>query len=339
MNLGGYHKALQHAIGRRWLQHVGFWVALLCLSMLPVGMPMPFRTRALYALAYIASLVAVVYAHFWFWGRFLARKRYWVYSGGVVATITLVAFGHSRFVTGYLGAWGSPAASALNFFVFILFTSAIKLGKAGIRQRIEFQDIKARHLQTELDLLRAQINPHFLFNTLNNLYAMAQRQRDSSTADAIARLSHLMRYVIHDSAVGPIELDREIEQIRGYIELQKLRFSDQDDIQVSFTVSGDVGSLVVAPMLLLPFVENAFKHGISLTQPSRIRIDLAVTRRMLLFSVANTVKRTATESGNEEPALGLKNVRRRLELLYPGAHELGVAEADGQFTARLRLTV
>jgi sensor histidine kinase YesM len=334
-----YQDALVRAIRCRWLQHVGFWVVLLCLEVLPIAGRMPFQTRVVYASAYILSLVIVVYAHFWLWARFLARRRYWPYGGGLAATIAIVALAHSRFSTGYLGMWGSPVASALNFGFFVLFTSAIKLGKSGIRQKIEFQEIKAKHLQTELELLRAQINPHFLFNTLNNLYAMAQKEKDSSTADAIARLSHLMRYVIYDSAVGHIGLGREIEQIRGYIELQKLRFSEQDDIHVSFTVSGDVGDLVVAPMLLLPLVENAFKHGISLKQPSRVTIDVKVTERTMLFRAVNTVRMAATESVDGDSALGLKNVRRRLELLYPGAHELCVGEADGQFTASLRLTL
>jgi hypothetical protein len=339
MKLCGYHDALPRAIGCRWLQHVGFWVVLFCLSALPIVGRMPFHTRVVYASAYILSLVVVVYAHFWLWARFLARKRYWRYAGGLVATVAVVALAQSRFVTGYLGMGGSPAAYALNFGFFILFTSAIRLGKSGIRQQIEFQEIKAKHLQTELELLRAQINPHFLFNTLNNLYAMAQRQQDSSTADAVARLSHLMRYIIYDSAVGRIALCREIEQLRGYIELQKLRFSEQDDIDVSFTVSGDVGDLVVAPMLLLPFVENAFKHGISLHQPSRILIDVNVAGRTLVFRAVNTVRTAATTNANGDPALGLKNVRRRLELLYPGGHELHLGQVDGQFTARLQLTL
>jgi len=334
-----YQDAFLRAIRCRWLQHVGFWVVLFCLLAFPTAGQMTFRARALYASAYILSFVVVVYAHFWLWARFLATRRYWLYAGGLAATIAIVALAHSRFVTGYLGMWGSALASALNFGFFILFTSAIKLGKAGIRQKIEFQEIKARQLQTELELLRAQINPHFLFNTLNNLYAMAQKERDSSTADAIARLSHLMRYVIYDSAVGHIGLCRELEQIRGYIELQKLRFAEQDDIHVSFNVSGDVGDLVIAPMLLLPLVENAFKHGISLKQPSRVAIDVQVADRTMLFSVLNTVNPAATENVDRDSALGLKNVRRRLELLYPGAHELCLGEADGQFTATLRLAL
>jgi len=324
-------------IQKRLLQHLVFWGVLFCLAVLPESGGTPLKTRLSYALIFLSSIAAVVYLHFFLWRRFLARKRYWLYAGCLAAVVAAAAYAESYAMTWLSGSWVSPVGSAASFLFFVVFTSAIRLAKDGLRQRMEVQEIREKQLQTELNLLRAQINPHFLFNTLNNLYAMAQRQDDPSTAAAIARLSHLMRYVVYESDVPRIELSREVEQIRSYIELQKLRFSEEDDIRLSFNVSGDTDGVAVAPMLLLPFVENAFKHGISLQQPSCILIELQVDGKTVLFSVENSIRNSVAEKTEPDSALGLKNVRRRLELIYPDNHHLTFAEAGDRFAVTLRL--
>ena len=334
-----HSEVLFQVVRKRWFQHIIFWCALFGLMVIPESSRMSLQTRITHAWIYLSTVAVAVYAHFFLWDRFLVRRRYALYAGGLVVTLVSVGYAEHRITAALFGEWGNLLASVMSLAFFLVFTSAIRLAKAGIRQQMEFQEIKAKQLHTELELLRAQINPHFLFNTLNNLYAMAQGEKDSATADAIARLSHLMRYVIYDSNVERIELNREIEQIRSYIELQKLRYSEDDDIRISMDVSGDTSRPVIAPMLLIPFVENAFKHGISLKQPSRILVRLEVTEGEIHFSIKNTIPRTRMETMNGEAALGLKNVRRRLELLYPGAHRLSAGESEGFFTVTLQLTI
>lgn len=151
--------------------------------------------------------------------------------GGLGALLNWVSFVLSK-------SRGHLPGTIFSLTFLLGFTTAIRYARAGIRQRLQLQEITAKQLQTELALLKAQINPHFLFNTLNNLYAMALRQEDPATAQGIAKLSHLMRYVIHECNVDRIELAKEVEQIRGFIELQKLRFSEGDDIRIDFEIGG-----------------------------------------------------------------------------------------------------
>jgi two-component system, LytTR family, sensor kinase len=181
-----------------------------------------------------------------------------VYFGGLLLTLGGIGSLLQWITSAFFHGSGSLAGTIFSLVFFMGFTTAIRYAKAGIRQRMQLQEITAKQLQTELALLKAQINPHFLFNTLNNLYAMALRQEDPSTAQGIAKLSHLMRYVIYDSDVDRIELGREVEQIRSFIELQKLRFAEEDRIRIDFDTGGELEKCVIAPMLLLPFVENAF---------------------------------------------------------------------------------
>jgi LytS/YehU family sensor histidine kinase len=204
------------------------------------------------------------------------------------------------------------------------------------RQRFLLQEIQAKQVETELDLLKTQIHPHFLFNTLNNLFGMA-RKGDAATADGISRLSHLMRYMIYDSSVDKIDLEKEIDQIQRLIELHKLRFAAEDDIAIDFKIEGKTEDIRIPPMLLIPFVENAFKHGISLKQPSFVRMALVSGIGGLQFSVENSVHPRTRDDEDPVAGVGLQNVRRRLELLYPDSHELAVRITDTSYAVELRI--
>ncbi len=228
---------------------------------------------------------------------------------------------------------------AVSFIcMYIVITTALKIGKAGFEQRLAFQQIKAKHIQTELELLKSQINPHFLFNTLNNLFGLV-RKLDETVAGGIAQLSHLMRYMIYESNVERIELEKEIRQIQRLIELQKLRFLKEDDIAIDFKIEGNIKKVLIPPMLLIPFVENAFKHGISLEQSSFINIRLAIRDNSLQFSVKNSINTLKEEMENTNPGLGLQNVRRRLELLFPETHEFKVQNSNKEFVITLTLNL
>jgi two-component system LytT family sensor kinase len=166
----------------------------------------------------------------------------------------------------------------------------------------------------ELALLKTQINPHFLFNTLNNLYAMAIEKNAVELADSIAQLTHMMRYTLYESNTEVVELTREIAYVESYIKLQRLRFTDDQEVPIHFTVEGDPRQVHIAPMLLINFVENAFKHGVSLKQESFINVRVTVLDSQLRFLVENTIHRRDAKEQLEPSGLGLEHARKLLDL-------------------------
>ncbi|MEO6759630.1 MAG: histidine kinase, partial [Saprospiraceae bacterium] len=222
------------------------------------------------------------------------------------------------------------------FDLYITITSAtiIKMIKLRYKsQEVEEQLIKEK-LQSELSFLRAQTNPHFLFNTLNNLYVLARKKSDK-TANAIMMLSKIMRFVLYDCRAPRIAVSDEAKVIQDYIELEKLRYNDR--LTVRYSESLDDARVAIAPLLLLPFVENSFKHGAnSTTGMAEIHINLNLVGSTLVFKVENTVENVAEPSG-VSGGIGLKNVRRQLDLVYPQRHILTTEKAAGWFRAHLQI--
>ncbi len=206
--------------------------------------------------------------------------------------------------------------------------------EARLRERLDQQRVEA-----ELSLLKAQINPHFFFNTLNNIYSLTLIDGERARA-ALHRLSRMMRYVLYDTASGQAQLSQEVAFIQDYITLMQLRLTDR--VQVAFEHPEPVREVLIAPMILLPFVENAFKHGVAATAPSRIYIGLRQpTPRQLEIDVRNTLFAKPSTDLAGSNGIGLVNTRRRLDLLYPGRYTLRVTEKtpDNEFEVRLELVV
>lgn len=187
-----------------------------------------------------------------------------------------------------------------------------------------------------LDFLRSQINPHFLFNALNTLYGTALQENSERTAQGIQMLGDMMRFMLHENLQQKILLSREIEYLRNYIDLQKLRTSDSPVISIETKIEEVLDNKMIAPMLLIPFVENAFKHGISLKNRSWIRITLHCIENQLLFDVYNS-KHPKQEQDTEKDhsGVGLQNVKQRLGLLYPNKHELIIRETAEEYFVHL----
>ncbi len=206
--------------------------------------------------------------------------------------------------------------------------------EAQLRVQLDQQRTEA-----ELSLLKAQINPHFFFNTLNNIYSLTLIDGERARA-ALHRLSRMMRYVLYDTAAGHAQLSQEVAFVQDYITLMQLRLTDR--VQVVFEHPEPVREVLIAPMILLPFVENAFKHGVAATQASRITISLRQPAPdRLEVEVRNTLvpKSGADLAGSN--GIGLVNTRRRLDLLYPGRYTLHVTERtpDNEFDVQLALQV
>lgn len=185
----------------------------------------------------------------------------------------------------------------------------------------------------ELSILRSQIHPHFYFNTLHNLYGLAM-ERSPRTEEAILRLSDIMEYVIYDCRSDKVTLEKEIRFIESYIELEKLRHGD--DLQMQIDMHIQHPGRLIAPLLLIPFVENAFKHGAEQQEKdARIHIHAALKENDLYFEVINTARQGRDTTGGT----GLDNVKKRLQYLYPGGHRLETGWSDGQFVVKLTVTL
>jgi hypothetical protein len=221
---------------------------------------------------------------------------------------------------------------ALFSSLFILLLSvAIKLGQEWFKTEKIRKELENQQLNAELALLKSQVNPHFLFNTLNSIYSLAHK-KSAYTEKAIMMLSELMRYMMVDSVEKFVPLDKEIQYIKDYISLQKLRFSR--DIDIDFVIEGDPGSVNIAPMLLITFVENAIKHGISYMSASFIHINLTISNSKIDFVITNSLAERPIED-YAESGHGLENVRKRLELLYKGNHILEIRKESDSYFVRL----
>lgn len=191
-------------------------------------------------------------------------------------------------------------------------------------------ELSNQQLQSELNYLRAQVNPHFLFNTLNNIYALAYKKSDN-TAEAVMKLSSMMRYMLYEANEERVPLQKEMEHLHSFIALQKLRSKKQEIVHLH--TEGDIESQDIAPLLLIPLVENAFKHGDFLRSP--VEIKLSVSPGVLLFKVRNS--RSTAQSKDTTGGVGLRNIRRRLSLLYPGNHGLHIQEEEDTFEVTLKI--
>lgn len=192
------------------------------------------------------------------------------------------------------------------------------------------------HSTADLQFLRAQINPHFLFNALNTLYGTALLEKSELTADGIQKLGDMMRFVLHENNKDFISMQKETEYLSNYIDLQKLRLQTSPDILITDNIEETSCSQQIAPMLLIPLVENAFKHGISHQEKSWINIQLECGDKTIYFEVKNSLHQNR-EAGaeNDDSGIGLANVKERLNLIYPGRHELYIHQNREEFIVRL----
>jgi len=209
-------------------------------------------------------------------------------------------------------------------------------------QRQSLQEKRAtqlveQKLGAELTILKNQLHPHFLFNTLNNLYSMVLTNHPKAS-DVVVRLSDMMSYMLYDCERNLIDLNKEIGNLKNYIELEKLRYGKRLDI--SFETGGDVATKSIAPLLLLPFLENAFKHGVEKNeQSSWVRINLWIEKNTLTYLVENNIPENGPDDVPKmQSGIGLANVKKRLELLYPNDHQLEIIENE-TFLIKLNLNL
>ncbi len=209
--------------------------------------------------------------------------------------------------------------------------------RSWYQQQQTLQNLKQENTAAELELLKSQVQPHFIFNMLNNIYAGAFKT-SPETAQQILKLSNLLEYSLYDSKKEKVSLTDEVNYLKNYLDLQKIRIGEKLDI--SFNIFDNINGILVPPLLLLPIVENCFKHGVhKAINPSWIRFDIAVKKGELIFKAENSMEDAASCNENQKRGLGLANVKRRLELLYLNAHEFKIYKETNSFLVVLKLNV
>ena len=224
-----------------------------------------------------------------------------------------------------------------NLFI-VIFLGMIRFAVGWFEFEARQKSVENERLTAELNFLKAQINPHFLFNTLNNLYYLAYTQSPKTT-EVIAKLSQMMRYMIYDSNYPKVPLGKEIEYMENYISLERLRLNDQIPITVSVE-GGNPQDFLIAPLIFITFLENAFKHGVSNNHPQAwIKVLIQLRDKECVYRVENSKMPSSKPEAGQKSGIGLQNVKRRLELSYPGKHKLTVENTVDRYAVQLNITL
>lgn len=279
----------------------------------------------------------------WLIPKILIKKGVLIYLFYFIVTIIVFAFFHNL-----ISDWLNNKTNEFEhqhqafklskgFIALVLvatISTAYGLLSYVLEQEKRQQEQQKEHLQSELSFLRSQINPHFIFNILNSIVYLIRIKSDLAEPVTL-KLSELMRYMLYESENALIPLEKEASYLKNYIELQKVRF--EDDVEITFTIEGVATTQMIEPMLLIPFVENAFKHGVGMVINPTIEINLKISENALSFSVKNKIATETAMDKDSSSGIGLKNVQRRLELLYSNTHELTIKNENGWFLTTLNL--
>jgi two-component system LytT family sensor kinase len=219
------------------------------------------------------------------------------------------------------------------FFVKILFEIS-KLYNKTLNIQSQKAALEIQNINIEKNFLKAQLNPHFLFNTLNNLYGLSIK-KDDSTPEVILNLSDIMSYTLYESNTEKVALEKELDFIKNYFELEKMRYSAYKNIQFHIPEGEDLSGLYIAPLLTFTFIENAFKYGLKGNQKQFIHLEIKVQDRKFYFELENDVEQGIHD--NEFGGIGITNARKRLQLLYPNKHQLDIENLETKFKVNLKI--
>jgi signal transduction histidine kinase len=274
--------------------------------------------------------------------QFFYKKKYIVYISSIIFFFAIyVPFMWFLWVNLTKQGIGFTFNRHLFFSTFIfLFILACSIAYKTISDKVISDRLASQketeNLKTELSLLRSQVSPHFMFNVLNNMVALARKQSDQLEPSLI-KLSSLMRYMLYETDEEKVSLEKETEYLQSYIDLQQQRFGKKVLINVKMCKADKI--YFIEPMLLIPFVENAFKHGTGMIENAHIDIELKAENNMLNFRVCNQYDPSSIEIKDKASGIGLTNVQRRLQLLHPGNHTLRITKDNGLFTVTLQINL
>lgn len=338
---------MQQPRAKRVLMHVGFWVFWIfrtfydIYSYYGVG-----PGELLFLLVYTITQVPMTYFHLYFLvPRLLNKKKYVWYALATVALVfgysyvnyTLLTFIpeslSSEGLTLYIGSLNAQYDIFEGFFTLVI-TYSIKYAGQVLSTQNRILQLQKDNLALELNALKAQINPHFLFNTLNNIYSLALRKSDLAP-EMVLKLSDMMRYVLYECNSGPVPVEREIQFVSNYIELERIRHGT--NVNIHYSLHADADQSRIEPLLLIPIVENSFKHGINAQMENAfVNINLDAGKDKLTMDVENSISKNG-RLVKSASGIGLENVKKRLELIYPGRHLLKIDATPETYKVNLEL--
>jgi two-component system sensor histidine kinase AlgZ len=322
-----------------WSFHVAIWAAFWLVMGVPLSYGRHLINMVMWVPAFILFGYPLVYIAI---PHLLLKGKVWQFF------LVVLAWGLVGIYIdiGYRGYVLIPAQEAMGLdnilprgplaFCYLCMTTSaaspmiIRFFKLWTIKQREWMNAQQEKMTAELQLLKAQVHPHFLFNTLNNIYSFSLLN-STKTPNLILKLSSLLSYMLYDCKAEEVRLQKEIEIMQNYIDLETERYGDK--IDVSWNVEGDVKDQFISPLLMLPFLENAFKHGISeQIEKCWLSVDISVKKNTLLFKVANSKNEYVHYSSN---GIGVNNVKKRLSLIYPNSHELRINDEGSFFVVSL----
>jgi len=336
----------------RYLKHILFWVIILVFQVtrsLPSGFSAPLNDTLIVLVEHSCMLPILMVASYftadWIFPKFFYTKKWtpFIFSMIISALFFILLMRSLLFFIFFPKFYPEiftrhPDFLDFNIFqhIFYIYSTVsivLMVKYLNYAGRLEQQrlNLEKQNYVSELALLRSQINPHFLFNTLNNINALIKKDPERSYK-SVLKLSEIMRYMLLEAGNDFVPLKNELSYLNSYLGLLSLRLDNPD--YISFSISGPTDNIKIAPMLFIPFVENAFKHGDKSASIPGIIISLVVTGETLVYEVVNYTRRKP-ESTDPTCGIGIPNLRRRLELIYPGSHNLTIIDFDGRYTARL----
>lgn len=275
----------------------------------------------------------------------LQKRKYLSYILSVVLSITLTCFPLALLI--YLfNPTNAVAVWEPEFFIFNSFqtsyavglTMVLRLSMQWYQREKEKSELMRLTSETELKYLKSQINPHFLFNSLNSIYALAL-QKSEKAPQTVLMLSDMLRYLLYEAGEKKVTIDKEIAYLNNYLELERIRLGNRGEITFEYETDSD--EYLIEPMLLMPFLENSFKHGLNkVAHEGWIKIELFINEGILTFLISNNIKSKSSESNkNEVGGIGIVNVKKRLNLLYPNKHKLLVENNNYVYKVALELNI
>ena len=328
--------------------HVFIWLSLVSFVLFVVRNNDRFTTQGILVLFVLYGLIniSLFYINYLILiPRFLDRKNYAVYAMAVL--IVVIGYGLAKYGVGrifpndvllrnstnIIGFWSYFISTVITSLMFIFLSIVLKFSIAWfLNERIQ-RDLENQRLTAELAFLKSQINPHFLFNSLNSIYSLAYQKSDN-TPGAILKLSEIMRYMLYESNDNKVALEKELQYLQNYIDLQKIRFGK--NAFIDFKIEGEVGDQRIVPLLLIAFIENAFKHGVANDAATAIQLLIRIDATTLYFFIRN---KKHANNRDAVGGIGLSNVKRRLDLLYPRKYSLEIRDEIDTYTCELSLVL
>ena len=319
------------------LIHIGLWLLFSLLVAFQLSQDNP-RWLTL-TVGFILTSLYVFYSHFLLLTRYLGKRKkgaYFLRLAGIIMTgpflFMLFCYRKPDTMDPFLGYYFIALITIVPIFLFLSWLARVT--ENLVLNTIRKEQLEKQAVEAELYYLKSQINPHFLFNTLNNIHTLVYKQSPAAP-DAVMRLASLMRYMIYESNAPLVPLSREMIYLEDYVGLQQLRYKQAP--VVTLEITGDTASCHIAPLLFIHLLENAFKHSPARLEPGAIKVSVAVIENTLTLTIQNPINKNPGNTLEEPGGIGLQNVRKRLALLYPDKHILEIKNAGETFSIILNI--